>query len=421
MEVLLIFIVQAKTLGAAPTTNAHLGWTIQPTLTSVNTATSSIPGTITTISSFTVPQGIWIYEAIVYLSNYPTGFIEWYITNIQSTMDNQRMCGALTTTSGITSRSTGTINNASSSTWYLTAKCDNEANKSILTLKIYLTRIAQTLGAAPTTSAHLGCKITNTASSVSISYNASTNLTNTGVLPSGIWLVTGCVTINVNAGTNFYAWLSNTSNTYSGTAPQSIIFVETTADYGMIVTGIFTSGTVYLTVQLNGAQSSTSMSGNINAVRIGQTLGAAPTSFSGNTGAGSAPLMLGSVVSGTFSASGNFTPGIGKVHSVLTITQPGVYIFSYNVIATATSATFVTMAAWVDDAFTGSNINYLGYQQIPYTSAAGVTSTCAISSSQIYTATASTTFTLIVQFNFISSGTIATKSSQFSFRFVRIA
>jgi hypothetical protein len=118
-----------------------LGWTIQPTLTSVNTATSATPGTVTTISSFTVPQGIWIYEATVYLPNYPTAFVEWYVTNLTGTIDSQRLCGVCNTTSGITSRSTGTINNASSSTWYVTAKCDTLASRGVLNVNVYLTRI----------------------------------------------------------------------------------------------------------------------------------------------------------------------------------------------------------------------------------------------------------------------------------------
>ena len=118
-----------------------LGWTIQPTLTSVNTATSATPGVITTISSFTVPQGIWMYESCLYLPNYPTGFLEWYVTNLTGTIDQQRLCGVCTTTSGLTTRSTGTINNAASSTWYITAKCDTEASKSLLSIKVYLTRI----------------------------------------------------------------------------------------------------------------------------------------------------------------------------------------------------------------------------------------------------------------------------------------
>jgi len=108
----------------------------------VNTATSATPGTVTTIVSFTVPQGIWLYEAVLYLPNYPTAFIEWYVTNVTGTLDSQRLCGACTTTSGITSRSTGTINNATSSTWYVTAKCDGEASKSIVSVKVYITRIA---------------------------------------------------------------------------------------------------------------------------------------------------------------------------------------------------------------------------------------------------------------------------------------
>jgi hypothetical protein len=117
-----------------------LGWTIQPTLTSVNTSTSPTPGTILTISSFTVPQGIWIYEAIIYLPNYPTGFFEWYISNVVDGSSNESITGVSSSTD-VTSRSTGIINNASSSTWYLTAK-SSTASRGVLSVKLYLTRLA---------------------------------------------------------------------------------------------------------------------------------------------------------------------------------------------------------------------------------------------------------------------------------------
>jgi hypothetical protein len=153
---------------------------------------------------------------------------------------------------------------------------------------------------------------------------------------------------------------------------------------------------------------------------IFKTLGAAPTSLTGNTGAGSAPLSLGTVINGVYVASGNYSNGTAKLTSVLTITQPGVYIFSYNVLATANAATFSNVSVWVDDAYNVSNVNYLGYHQIPYTSVAGTTNTIAVSSSQIYTVTATTTFGLYSAAS-VTGGSISTNSVGFSFRFVRIA
>ena len=130
--------------------------------------------------------------------------------------------------------------------------------------------------------------------------------------------------------------------------------------------------------------------------------------------------MLGSVVNGPYLASGNITNLI-KLYSAVTITQPGVYIITYNLLAAATAATFNTFAVWIDDAFNGTiPINYLAYQQCPYTSVAAVTTTIAVSSVLIYTVTATTTFSLLANAQ-VSAGSIATAGSQFSFRFVRIA
>jgi len=129
--------------------------------------------------------------------------------------------------------------------------------------------------------------------------------------------------------------------------------------------------------------------------------------------------MLGSVVSATYIGTGNLS-GTAKLLSVLTITQPGVYVYSYNVLAIANSATFYNYAVWVDDAFNGSNVNYLGYQQIPYGSIPSASGTIASATSQIYTVTATTTFGLY-SFAAITAGSIATASVGFSFRFVRIA
>jgi len=152
------------------------------------------------------------------------------------------------------------------------------------------------------------------------------------------------------------------------------------------------------------------------------SLGSAPTSFTGNTGAGSAPLCIGSVVNGTYIAGiTGFSSGQAKLYSTLTITQPGVYIFSYNALSTASNASFNNMGAFVDDAFNGSsNVNYLAYYQIPFISNVGASSTLSLSSAQIYTVTATTTFGLYLNVN-IGSGTINSSPSQFSFRFVRIA
>ena len=152
------------------------------------------------------------------------------------------------------------------------------------------------------------------------------------------------------------------------------------------------------------------------------SLGSAPTGLTGNTGAGSAPLSLGSVVSGTYAASGNFgTAGQIKLYSILTITQPGVYVITYNLLASAQATTFNSFAVWVDDAFNGtSNTNYLAYQQIPYVASNTITTTIAVSSALIYNVTATTTFSLWANAQ-IATGNIATTGAQFQFKFVRIA
>jgi hypothetical protein len=130
--------------------------------------------------------------------------------------------------------------------------------------------------------------------------------------------------------------------------------------------------------------------------------------------------MLGSVVSGTYIATGNLS-GTPKLLSVLTITQPGVYIFSYNALASAQGATFSNFGIWVDDAFDGTNNgNYLAYQQIPYTSVPLTNNTIAANASQIYTLIGTKTFGLF-SIATVTAGNVATNSAQFAFRFIRIA
>jgi hypothetical protein len=121
-------------------------------------------------------------------------------------------------------------------------------------------------------------------------------------------------------------------------------------------------------------------------------------------------------VEGTYGAIGNFTNGVPKSYSALTITQPGIYIVTFTALGSLQSATLNGSHAWVDD---GSGV-YLGYLTIPANSATGITQTLSLSSSFCYTLTTTKTFTLNVITQF-SGGTVATTPSGFVFKFVRIA
>ncbi len=107
--------------------------------------------------------------------------------------------------------------------------------------------------------------------------------------------------------------------------------------------------------------------------------------------------------------------------SALTITQPGVYIISYTILSSASAASFYNPGTWVDDNVPGPPyLNYIAYQQLPFSNS-NISGTISLSGSQIYTVTATTTFSLYCVFFTITAGSIAASGQQFSFKFIRIA
>jgi len=121
------------------TTTSQLGYRYQ--VVNATTATSSATvSTITQWASFTVPAGVWLYEAVLFINTVSVPFVEWYVSATTASGDASRLCGGLTTTVGLASRGTGVIPNASSATWYLNGK-SNIASVSITNINVYLTRI----------------------------------------------------------------------------------------------------------------------------------------------------------------------------------------------------------------------------------------------------------------------------------------
>jgi len=104
--------------------------------------TSATISTITQWSSFTVPVGVWMYEAVLFM---PASInnIEWYISSTTATADSTRLCGGVSVAgSGVGSRASGIIQQAATSAiWYLNGK-STVASVSITNINICLTRIA---------------------------------------------------------------------------------------------------------------------------------------------------------------------------------------------------------------------------------------------------------------------------------------
>jgi hypothetical protein len=104
--------------------------------------TSGTAGTITQWASFTVPVGVWMYEAVLFIPASISN-VEWYISSTTATADSTRLCGGVSVAgSGVGSRACGIIQQATASaTWYLNGK-STVASVSIININVCLTRIA---------------------------------------------------------------------------------------------------------------------------------------------------------------------------------------------------------------------------------------------------------------------------------------
>ena len=99
-------------------------------------------GTPQEVTNFSVPPGVWLYEAQVIVgSTFAVSYFEWYISSASATVDLTRVCGGCITVQGIWSRNTGIISNTATTTWYLNAKAA-VANVQYTNINICLTRIA---------------------------------------------------------------------------------------------------------------------------------------------------------------------------------------------------------------------------------------------------------------------------------------
>lgn len=99
-------------------------------------------GTAQEVTNFSVPPGVWLYEAQAIVgSSFAVAYFEWYLSSASATVDLTRVCGGCITVQGIWSRNTGIISNTATTTWYLNAKAA-VANVQYTNINICLTRIA---------------------------------------------------------------------------------------------------------------------------------------------------------------------------------------------------------------------------------------------------------------------------------------
>jgi len=111
-------------------------------VTNSSATSSATPGTVTQATNFSVPAGIWIYEAQLVVGGSAVYF-EYYISINDTTADTTRVAGGFTTTNGVWSRNTGVITNTTgtSATWYLNIK-SGSASIGFGAINVTITRIA---------------------------------------------------------------------------------------------------------------------------------------------------------------------------------------------------------------------------------------------------------------------------------------
>jgi hypothetical protein len=99
-------------------------------------------GTTQEVLNFSVPAGVWLYEAqAVVGSSFTVPYFEWSLSTTSAVSDSSRICGGYVATTGIWSKNTGILVNSATTTWYLNAK-GGVANVQYTSIFIYITRIA---------------------------------------------------------------------------------------------------------------------------------------------------------------------------------------------------------------------------------------------------------------------------------------
>ena len=351
-----------QTLGAAPTTNGHLGYNITANLAGA-AVTSGSAGTIATI---TLPQaGIWYvnYNYLFYV-NGVVSFYNTYMTcsNSSYTYATQNFPTtniSINNTMGssgsaiiVTTNNTTTVslmyNHTFTGTMSFAASAGSGAS-----LYQYV-RIGQTLGAAPTagSTGQLGSYGYGTGNGVSAgtgAYQALVTFTN---LPIGIYIFTCGMfantpgfSVNLQIGLAPTTQNANLANMcgFSGSTAQVISF--TTTFIQTSVTNVYFSAAGVATYQF--IQS--------NYVRIGQTLGAAPTTAAQLGGITTVTIAESVLTSGD--ANWKNSPSFGL--------SAGVYLINSMIntaAGTASNSTYTLITYSISSAPSNNGSSYLLHQ-----------------------------------------------------------
>ena len=137
---------------------------------------------------------------------------------------------------------------------------------------MYVMRVGQTLGAAPTTNAHLGFITETTGNNISLVANIATDICNSGSLQAGRYIVIGNGQVaNALSGGQLYLWLNTIPANFSNNVGLVQYSNTSIAYYAMTSSYVFsftTSTTIYLTMSSNGTGSTATIKGTLQCIRI---------------------------------------------------------------------------------------------------------------------------------------------------------